>query len=41
MPITDMDSIYRWEINEGVDTLCKCGLKPGMTVLDFGCGCVL
>jgi cyclopropane fatty-acyl-phospholipid synthase-like methyltransferase len=38
MPIIDMDKVHEWEKNEAVDTLKQCGILPGMTVMDFGCG---
>lgn len=33
-----MDKVWEWETHEAVDTLKQCGILPGMTVMDFGCG---
>ncbi len=32
------DAIRKWEKQEGVKFLKKVGVRPGQTVLDFGCG---
>ncbi|OMF97266.1 class I SAM-dependent methyltransferase [Paenibacillus sp. FSL R7-0273] len=32
------DEVCKWERTEAVKLLSQCGLEPGMTVMDIGCG---
>lgn len=38
MGLIDIEKLYEWEKTDGAALLGRCGLKPSMNVLDFGCG---